>query len=223
MGYRIKIKNTTSTDYNNKKCFLGISVTNPLYLNKHKVQKVIDWMDLSFNKEKVLLIGDVLHTFNLNMFTEYKKLNLEEEKEKGELILHNLKQATNLKKDFSIMEWPIIKSKEEVLNFKKEINDLFLCNNDFKSEILVMANTYVNKKIQKGFTLNIERRDAINASVCYLLEELAVFSYLIDKGYVTQIYFGTQLPLLKKVATGEIVFESNLKNGIYIDANLKKV
>ncbi len=221
MGYKVKVKNKTS-EFFGKSCFLGISITNPIYTSEIKVCKIIDWMESNFTEEKILLIGDVLHTFNLNMFTEYKEMNLEAEKEKGKAILNNLKTCINGKKDFSIIEWPEIKNKKAVLLKRTNLTTYYFNNEIFNNEILTIAKNYVNRKVENGFHLNVNYNDAIDSSVAYLLDELSVFSYLIDKGLEVQLYFGTQLPILKKLATRELNLNTNLKDCVYVDASLKK-
>ena len=73
---------------------------------------------------------------------------------------------------------------------------------------------------EQGVIFAVSQSQAIELSVKYLLEEMAVFDILVAQNWQVEIYPGTQLPILKEIAKGD--FENvpkHLQKRIFIGLN----
>lgn len=226
-NYRVKIKEVhpalNAEDILHLKPYLGISLSNPLYSN-NQLFILLEWITSRFSS-CVFLIGDTLNRFNIEIFTpssyvDYVKKCIT----KGKDIENAISSFTrNLSGEYTTIRWSQIFKTERCIRYKTRFRELYDQNETFKMAIAHTCTSYFESQAKKGFPIKGDPLTANDLAVEYLIEELSVFSMLIDDGFVMQLYAGTQLPILKKIANKVIEFpEINLDKGVYVDLNLKK-
>lgn len=227
--YKIRIGSTSpnmpeSELFARKRCVLGISMSNPVFW-RSSMNTLLQWIDQHFD-ECLLVVGDFLHRHNeaniKGVSAEQAKLNA---LQKGDDFLEHL-NAFLLQYDqekFTVARWKG-----------------FLDSNKFDDKLALMYDTYENvegirKSIEKTIRLFMQRRAdqdlvqlvderLINTySLSYLLEEMAVFSNLIEDGWPVIIYPGEQLPVLVEFARGDYPqVPEKLSNAIYVELKVIK-
>jgi tRNA-dependent cyclodipeptide synthase len=230
MKYKVKIKAIhpaiqAASEKFPAQCFLGVSMSNPFFHGKH-LAKTLKWIDDNF-QECLIVIADHLHRFNEYTFSGKNGADAEEDCEQmGNEIHERIKSLTSSlsPNKFTITHWLPLTQSNEFTEDSKIINSYFNNNDKFKQSIRNSCKDFIAKQKSRGYHIFINEDDAIHKSQNYLLEEMAVFSDLIRKGYQVQVYPGTQLAVLKELADNKFPdINSPLKNGIYIDLTVKKI
>jgi tRNA-dependent cyclodipeptide synthase len=216
--YHFDIKNTT-----HNKCFLGISIDAPFIGGKH-VERVLQWIDTNF-QECLIIIGDDVHLYNEFIFGNSEQEARNKCKKLGQFAESKLKEGLgNLSKDkFKIRHWDSYTSNTEFISINEQYKKLFEEDSKFHSLIIACAKSYLKKQKEKGNYSIVSEEEALKHSVEYIIEEMTVFSILINQGYSTLVYPGTILQIFKDIV--QDVFpklDSVLKKGIYIDLTIKK-
>lgn len=208
-------------NYNSEKCYFGASLNNSFFWTD-QTKLLLDWASKNFKSTKVLIPGI------LNRFNEQILFGLDEEealiksiKRGFEMHVKISQELANLNiKNIKLLGWNELINKNEFSFQHQILLSAFDNEREFREEIITISTAFIDR--QKH--IDIERSSAIDLSVMYILEELAVCSLLINEGYKVQIYPGTQLKVLKDFANGAFNdIDSPLKNGIYIDLTVKKV
>lgn len=229
MRYKVKVRDIQPEIYsgeNNlpRKCFLGISLSNPFFQGKH-LPKVLKWIDNNFD-ECNIIIADHLHRFNEYIFNNKTDEDASKEcVEMGKQIHENLKELIKQIQGtkFKIYHWLDYFKTQEFKEHLEKIILYFKSNPDFKNSVVNSSNQFIDKQLKRGYRIHVTREEAIKKSSEYILEEMAVFDILIQKDYLVQVYPGSQLNVLKEIANNKFPdFNTNLKNGIYIDLSIKK-
>lgn len=205
------------------RCYLGISVGNPSIMSP-KLQCIFRWIDQHFDNCKIL-IGDYLHRTNEYIF--YGK-GLTDAIEKcrllGVIIQQQIESCMDIEiaYKFEMIHWEnFLASTTEFTLELQHLRRYYNNNSLFKEAIHQSSELYIEKQIRNR-QLYIPKEEAVLISIDYLLEEMAVFSVLAKMGYVTQIYPGEILPVLKSLNKGIYPdFKSNLKHAKYIEINIK--
>lgn len=229
MKYRVKTKDIQPKKYKKqirfpKKCFLGISLSNPFFHGIHLLE-VLKWIDLNFDECKIV-IADHLHRFNAYIFngSDNEEANKECDKMGGDI--HNKIQDLLGNFDaskFAIKHWLDLSEQKNAIDNHNNIRSYFESNKNFKMSVINSSKKFIAKQINRGYQIHIPEDEAVKKSTDYILEELAVFAMLIDQGYSVQVYPGKQLKVLKDIANNHFPhFNTSLKNGIYIDLSIKK-
>lgn len=230
MKYKIKIKEIQPLSFSASKkfpakCFLGVSLSNPFFQGKH-LERVLKWIDENF-AECQIVIADHLHRFNEYTFNGKNGQEAESEcKLMGEKIHDRIETLTKSFENskFKINHWVAFTDTKEFEITSDKINRQFLHNSAFKNSVLKSCELFIDKQLGRGFHIFVTKDEAINKSKDYLLEEMAVFSMLINQGFTVQVYPGTQLKVLKELANNKLPgVESNLSQGIYVDLSVKKI
>lgn len=209
-----------------KSCYLGVSINNTFFYGPH-FELLLKWVSSYFD-ECVILIGDYLNRRNEFIFNN----KTEKDAIENSLVLGDeLYAKINLiitqlpSQKFKLYRWKqFLDDNPTAMKVKDDLENIYNTNENFKSEILQSCTEYITRLLNKKRTISISKEEAIIQSKEYILEEMAVFSILIEKGFTVQVYPGTQLKVLKDLANGEFPeLNTNLKQGIYIDLSVKKV
>jgi tRNA-dependent cyclodipeptide synthase len=229
MGYKVKpfrvySKTSNSVASTEKKCFLGISIDSPFIGGKH-VHRVLEWINSQYD-ECIILIGDDIHCYNEFILSN----DLEQAKLKctllGEFAESRLKDAL-LKlphHNLTILHWKYFVGNEEFNSNMSYLENQLETNKKFKSSILSCANKFLLKQKTKGHYPIISEQESLENSVKYIIEEMTVFSILINMGYSTLIYPGSILQIFKDIIEESLSnFKSILENGTYIELTIKKL
>lgn len=216
--YRFDINKTK-----HNKCFLGISIDAPFIGGKH-VERVLQWIDLNF-EECIIIIGDDVHLYNEFIFGNSEQEAKNRCKKLGEFAENKLKEGLRKlnQNKFKIQHWNRYTDSTEFISLNKSYKKLFTEDNIFHSSIISCAKSYLKKQREKGNYPIVSEDDANWHSVEYIIEEMTVFSILINKGYSTLVYPGTILQIFKDMVQDVFpTIDSVLKDGIYIDLTIKK-
>lgn len=203
-------------------CFIGVSINNPLFLGKG-LPALLTWVSAKY-PYCIILISDYLDRFNQKIFCEDAILNraIDSSIETGNRIERSIQSCiTKLQIENIIVErWLKYHDLHEVQIIKKQLYSQLEKRNEFYASVNQSAIEYLKKKSSLSCLCN-ERNIAL--SIDYIVEELAVFSYLIQIGAKVQLYPGTQLPILKQIANKEIILnDTNLDQGFYVELTVKK-
>lgn len=211
---------------NYRKCYLGISVNNPFFRDQH-LGLLLKWIANHFD-ECTILIGDYLHRINESILHGITgEEAIASSINRGDQIHEMLEIALSMLPDdkFKVYRWKeFLDSNPKSLTEKTKLTALFNTNKDFQKDILQSCTEFIDRLIARGERLYPTKVEAISQSKEYLIEEMAVFSVLIEQGYKVQVYPGTQLKILKDLANKKLSnIDTNLTQGIYIDLTVKKI
>lgn len=228
MGYRIIPKDlqgkrcTIESADDSNRCVLGISVGS-IFINGKHVQKVLEWINSNFD-ECLILIGDDVQIYNEVMigqtFMDAKQACMQ----MGDFATTQINRfSRNLKAcAFSIKRWSEFTTKGKFEEYKATFFKYFREHSDFKHSVVQCAENYLTGKKVKTSDLRLNKF-AQPLSTVYILEEMAVFSQLIESGYTRLLYPGTFLKVFADIVNGDLAhINTNLKNGHYIELKIKK-
>ncbi len=208
---------------NYNSCFLGISLQNPNF-STAKLVAIADWIANRFQK-CIVLVGDSLHRITLQI-----DRGLNEKQALTQAILMG-KEYINTEMtvfrchadacNFQFVYCSEVKQLKEYENYYEQLQDLFAKNEKFANSIKLVSREFVNRHIH----LN-EQDNSFNfyGEMCreYLLEELAIFSYLF-KDRVCPLFYSGSLSIFEEISEGEHSdISASLKNIIHVFLRLKK-
>lgn len=231
MKYKIKKHDSAPTisvkklaEY--RKCYLGISVNNPFFRDQN-LGLLLKWIANHFD-ECIIIIGDYLHRINESILHGITgEQAIASSINRGDIIEEMLNAFLLILPDdkFKVYRWKeFLDNNPKSLSEKEKLTTLFSTNKEFRNDILQSCTEFIDRLIARGERLYLTKEEAISQSKEYLLEEMAVFSVLIEQGYRVQVYPGTQLKILKDLANYKFPnIDTNLSQGIYIDLSVKKI
>jgi len=165
------------------KAFMGISIRNPFYSKKDNILKAIS-LAKNFS-EFIIFPVDYPYRISLEVFDNLdKKEALGLALKEGEELTRFL---SNLSKSFPYVRvrfWKELESKE-YQEFLKEIIKLENKDENFSGLILNEFSGKINEELKELPKENYLR----NSRLCkeFIMEEIAMFSYLTSIGYTTRI------------------------------------
>lgn len=202
-----KIKNIWPLECDEKKAlsenaYCGLSISNPNFYGQ-RLQAVINFIAANFNKCLLITTGYVYrHHYLLFNSNIQEALNLAEEKEKIYFENELMPVLTNLvtECEINVLSWRELFFQEGFKNSIEEVIIFYEEESDFRQRINSVAESFVISKIKSNaHNLFWSKEKAIDLSINFLLEEAAIFNYLSEKGYKTDIYPGISLPALRDV------------------------
>ncbi len=219
----IKINSCTPSCYIDRnlaenKAYLGISIFNDFHTSK-LVEQQIGWMNENFKVYKIL-IGDYLYRHNREILsTMNKKDYLLKCMSRGTEVANNYIKCGAKSED--IIFW------KDVIKSKDFLNEYKLLQKDFENNLLLQKSIInscdfflkTRKSINKS---NLTYNKLLTSCINFIIEELAVMSLMILRGYTTQVYLGVGLNILKEISSGQIHSSSSLHKGIFIDLSIEK-
>lgn len=226
--YRIKIENITPANRNfdlatKRKCILGVSMSNPVFW-RSSLGTMLNWMQENFDSS-LILVGDYLQRHNEQISNGNEaSLAIETAMQKGDLFAEKLNQYLPKynSNSFQIARWKPLYENADFQKHKNVLEKIYHSNSAVKKSIEETAQFFVSQK-QERMDFKVSEEEAIRLSVAYLLEEMAVFSILIDQGWDVVLYPGAQLPLLMEIAKGEFEgIPNSLNKGIYVELKIRK-
>ena len=174
-----------------------------------------------------IVIGDRLHRYNERSFSssnpQIPDMNWKTEGQKLAAMYRSFIEpdATG---NVTVMNWQDVSEKPGVKATKEKLQKALEKNKAFGRAVRAEALRFVDHKVATGAKLIISKSQAVNNSIKYIIEEMAVFSHLVAHGFPVQVYPGTQLQVLKSIASGDIQnVDTNLESGIYLDMIFKKL
>jgi len=208
--------------FTRKKCYIGISVENPLFEGQ-ALRAMLAWAAGKF-EQTLVIVGDYLNRFNERIIYG---CDLDKAGELGiklgdVFVLRTKELFDSLPAGkVCLTRWKEHLQQEDFHTAKKVIDGLFKTNEEFEAAVEYDALSFVKrqKKRSKNFAVGME--EAIRLSSEYILEEAAVFSSLSQRGFSVELYPGPELRVLAQVAKGQYPdIPAGLKTRINVELKL---
>jgi tRNA-dependent cyclodipeptide synthase len=170
---------------------------------------------------KAILLGDGLYKITLRIC---RNLNLSESEKiaiaEGQELLERFFDKIDDRK-ISVYKTSDI---QKTIEFKKcyEIIDALYENDfEFRGAVDDNAHHFVERQRDHG-CLRIDKFEAINLSIFYLIQEIAVYLFLVERGWFFEVYLGQEIPALVKIMTGKVpAAPAPLKRRVHIGLQKK--
>lgn len=174
--------------------YLGISLNNSLTQDCNTLIEINSFIQSKTESYK-LLIGDYLHRINTKIVSDLDDISAEK------LVINIgtqresfISNCLNNVRDKDYFRTKSFYSDEKFNELKKYFSD------EIEKDIILSKllnnsiETYLNR-VQISISYNNARRLCFQ----YIVEELVIFHLLVDKGFNTLVYPGSQLPILKHI------------------------
>jgi len=189
--------------FSRKKCYLGISLENPLF-EGDSLRAMLLWASEKF-EHCLVIVGDYLCRFNERI------VNGCDENRAGELALGLgdlfLSRTSGLfeglaARNVLLTRWKEHLHSEQFSRPKAVLDELFESDEDFRASIEYDALSFVKRLRKRNPNPPVGVEQALRLSCQYILEEVAVFSSLSELGWSVELYPGSELRVLANVAKG---------------------
>ena|ERR1044072_263395 len=179
---------------------LGVSLANPTFAGP-SLPPLLDWATLHF-RHVIILLGDYLERHNIPSADPIVAADCAMEKAKR-LRSHIERCVSRFPRGRFTLE-----SANDLMH-KATFTTAYNCllhhydtNQLFQETVMADVNEYLDRKPR---IIGTTKEETIRRSVTYILEELALFSQLVDQGHRVQIYPGRHLRVFTSLATQQIV------------------
>lgn len=208
--------------FSQKKCYIGISLTNPIF-ERGNLEALLQWAGDKF-EQCLVVLGDDLCRFNQTIrFGSGPDEALQAAHRIGDAFIE---KTADLFEQFDPKKMRLIRWNENLrddlyLQSKTVIDRIFDSNSEFKTMVEVDALSFVERLKKRKANLAIDDAGAIKLCCKYLLEEIAVFNMLSEKGWLVELYPGCELHVLAEVAKGRFPdVPTGLKNRINVELKI---
>jgi len=208
--------------FGRKKCYLGISLENPLFEGE-TLQAMLAWASEKF-EQTLVIVGDYLCRFNERIITGYDL-----DKAGGPAVALGDSFISRTKGLFDklppgkvrLTRWKEHLQHEEFHVAKKAIDELFKTNEEFRASVEYDALSFVKRQKKRNRNFAVGMEEAIGLSCEYILEEVAVFNLLSQHGFSVELYPGPELRVLAEVAKGLYPgVPAGLKNRVNVELKI---
>ncbi len=179
-----------------RKCFLGFSMENASF-EPAKVKGMVDWINKNFDQCQVL-IGDSIHRNTLQInhgISEEEALKRSMNMAQGiteeylDLFMNMSNHCT-----FDYLFCSEVQLFEEYKEYHEAFCELVHSNVDFAAAVHEFSKYFVNRRGENN-------KDFLRLSSAYLLEELAIFTCIAERGWTVFVY-PANLGLFQDIANG---------------------
>jgi tRNA-dependent cyclodipeptide synthase len=208
--------------YARKKCYLGISLENPLF-EGDALRAVVFWAADKF-EQTLVIVGDYLCRFNERILAGC------DEKTAGDLALKRgdvfLSKTKGLFDSLPagkviLTRWNEHLQNERFARSKKILDEIFETDKKFRAAIEYDALSFVKRQQKHNLNLALGMEQAVRLSSEYILEETGVFSSLSERGWSVELYPGSELKVLAEVAKGRFPkVPQGLKNRLSVELKI---
>jgi tRNA-dependent cyclodipeptide synthase len=207
-----------------KKCYLGISLDNPLF-EGDCLKAILFWAAEKF-EQCLVIVGDYLCRFNERILAgcDEKKAG-EIAIERGDLFVSQTKELFSEPslKNLRLTRWKEHLQAEEFRKSKIILDGLFKSNDEFRAAVEFDALSFVARQQRHNRNFAVGMEEAIQLSSEYILEETAVFSSLSEQGWSVELYPGPELKVLVEAAKGRYPdIPIGLKNRISVELKISR-
>jgi len=153
---------------------------------------------------KAILLGDGLYKITLRIC---RNLNLSESEKiaiaEGQELLERFSDKIGDGREISVYKTSDIQKTIEFKRCCKIIDALYENDLEFRRAVDDNARHFVERQRDHG-CLRIDEFEAINLSIFYLIQEIAVYLFLAEQGWFFEVYLGQEIPALVKIMTGKV-------------------
>lgn len=178
---------TTFEDH--EACFLGVSLDNSNF-TPAKFDSMLTWVSRRFTRCTVL-IGDSIHRLTLASTGIHPDQALKHALDLGQQFIRAQQPVLDAHRpvtDFTVVTCGQVQESEEYAEFHYELRTLFAKDEAFRTSVEAFGRAYHAK--HSPTVSAAERRQRIDASSAYFLEEFAVFCCLTRRGLPVMVYPG---------------------------------
>jgi tRNA-dependent cyclodipeptide synthase len=189
--------------FSRKKCYLGISLENPLF-SGDSLKAMLIWAAEKF-EQCLVIVGDYLARFDEQIITGC------DENRAGQLAIKRGDSFISQTKDIfstlpaeriTLTRWKERLQTEEFKRSKKILDEIFDTDVDFRKAVEYDAMSFVERQKKHNQHPAVEADVALQFCRRYIMEEIAVFSSLSERGWGVELYPGSELRVLAEVAKG---------------------
>lgn len=201
-------------------CILGFSLQSKNF-TASKLAGLAEWVGKNFS-HCIVLVGDSLNRITLEIKGLTPKRALNRALTIGQRILHEDTQIFERYAEscrFEVKLASEIFPLPECQVYYQQLRRLLVADDAFRASAQAFADIFVGKRLQQDPE---HFRYYVDMSCTYLLEELAIFAYLADRGASAFVYPGA-LTLLQEITEGRHLSAPDaLKNLTSISLDLKR-
>ncbi len=208
--------------FSRKKCYLGISLENPLFAGD-SLRAMLIWAAEKF-EQCLVIVGDYLARFDEQIITGC------DENKAGQLAIKTGDSFISQTKGIfaalpsgrvTLTRWKEHLQAEEFKRSKKTLDEIFESNEDFRKSVEYDALSFVERQKKHNQRPAVETDVALRLCCQYIMEEIAVFSSLSERGWGVELYPGSELRVLAEVAKGLYTrVPEGLKNRISVELKI---
>lgn len=208
-----------------KRCYLGISLENPLFEGDSLLAMLL-WAAEKFDR-CLVIVGDYLSRFNERILSGCDENKAGEFAIKqGDLFISKTRAIFEQlpAERVRLTRWREHLQSDRFRVAKKILDDIFISNEQFRAAVEYDALSFVKREQKHNLNLAAPMEEAIRLSSQYILEEVAVFSALSESGFTVELYPGPELRVLAEVARGEYpAVPSGLKNRVNVELKIARI
>ncbi len=190
--------------YSYRQCYMGISLDNPVFQGK-SLEALLVWAAGRFDT-CLVVTGDYLRRHNEHMLNgldndravEVAMAAGDEFIERAGALFNEMPQDK-----ISLVRWQECLAFEEYKSSKVMLEKLLATDAGFKRAVRRDAVSFIKRQTQRNRNLAVSKDEAVEISCEYLLEEIAVFSALSERGRHVELYPGPELEVLVDIADGK--------------------
>jgi len=206
MKYKIKkLRKYPSSEIDwNKGVYLGMSMNNKMFDSKETICQMVKIIP-NHVKQIAVLVGDYLDRYNEQIFngcSEAEAIN--KSLEKGIKLTSLFEKAVSNCEDIPSYNFIYSKQFSERDNYKKKLKkfaNFYATHNEFHKLVDYTIDVFLRRRRDE---IKVKREEAHRLCKYYLFEELVIFEMLAEDNLRINIYPGNQLPIIKKIAAGEL-------------------
>lgn len=208
--------------FSHKKCYLGISLENPIFEGE-TLKAMLVWAEEKF-EQCLVIVGDYLSRFNERILSgcDEKRAGTRAI-EKGDLFVSQTKKLFSSlpAEKIRLSRWKEHLQTEEFVRAKKVLDEIFETDGKFKANVEYDALSFVERQKKHNQHLAVDADEALRLCCRYILEEVAVFNSLSERGWGVELYPGSELRVLAEVAKGRYPdVPKGLKNRISVELKI---
>lgn len=207
-----------------RRCYLGISIGNTQFRGE-SFQVLLEWISRHFD-ECLIVVGDYLQRYNEHIFFNRQAKEAEiESLRMGDAFLKESAEYLNRlpEEKFHVTRWKSYLDSPEYHKAKKILDELFVTSFEFRESIDKTSAEFISRQMKNKKGPVVDKKTAIALSTQYILEEIAVFSVLVENGWAVEVYPGPEIPVLVDIAAGKFPhIPPALKQRINVELRITK-
>ena len=183
-------------------CFLGLSPSTS-HSNYGHLRAILSWLAPK-TPEVIVLEGSYFSRWDLVIFG-----GLTEEEATNKVLgnvnrfnkrLRKVAAELGVQKKVSPLPWPEVLTRPETIALQQTLREYAKANERFASDIDSMLDEFLSRAHpQEAKSLSTQQREILKN---YIFEELSVFIHLCQIGYPLEVYPGSDLEIMQRIASG---------------------